>query len=107
MTPRTTYLILCIAGTLIPNWQFIPWLAANGLDARLFVQELFANPISTFFGLDVILSAVAVACFAWFERRRHGRRWWVPIGATLSVGVSLGLPLLLYFSAGSSTRSSS
>jgi hypothetical protein len=96
MTPRIVYLVLCIAGAVIPATQLIPWFAENGVDARLFIGDLFANRISAFFGLDVIVSAVVVAFFAWCERRRLGRRWWLPVLATCCVGVSLGLPLLLF-----------
>ena len=43
------YLLLCIIGTILPYSQFVPWLLANGVDFPLFFEELFANPISTFF----------------------------------------------------------
>jgi hypothetical protein len=52
---------------------------------------------STFFALDVIVSAVVVLRFIRAESSRlriaHG---WLAIPATLLVGVSLGLPLVLY-----------
>jgi len=64
---------------------------------RLFVHEMFANRISTFFSLDVIVSAIVVLRFAAAESARLviPRRWLVLV-ATLLVGVSLGLPLFLY-----------
>ena len=40
--------------------------------------------------------AVVVFVFIAAERRRLGSYWWLPVGAVLTVGVSLGLPLLLY-----------
>jgi hypothetical protein len=53
--------------------------------------------VSSFFGLDVLLSALALILFVAFEGRRLGlRRRWLPIAATCLVGVSLGLPLFLY-----------
>ncbi len=62
-----------------------------------FVQDLFANGVSTFFGLDVVLSALALAGFVLVEGKRLGlTHRWVPIVATCLVGVSLGLPLFLY-----------
>jgi hypothetical protein len=54
MKLKTIYLILCALGIILPYWQFIPWLAANGLDIPLLVRELFANRISAFFGVDVL-----------------------------------------------------
>ncbi len=97
MKPKTLYLGLCFLGFLLPYWQFIPWVAAHGLNLPLFVRELLVNRISAFFGMDVLVSAVALIVFIRIEGRRInvGNRW-IPVLATLLVGVSLGLPLFLY-----------
>jgi hypothetical protein len=97
MTPRRFYFALCLLGLLVPNSAFWPWLVAHGPNPQLFVRDLFANGVSAFFGLDVVLSAIALGGFALFEGRRIGlSRPWLPIVATCLVGVSLGLPLFLY-----------
>ena len=97
MKPKTLYLVLCIAGFLLPYWQFLPWLLQYGLNLTLFARELFANRISAFFGMDVVVSAVVLLAFARVESTRLGiRRRWLVVVAVLTVGVSLGLPLLLY-----------
>ena len=97
MTPRAMYLALCIVGAAVPYWPFLLWLSDYGLDVRLLIRELFANPISTFFALDVIVSAVTLLVFIGVERARQRiRAWWLPPLATLIVGVSLGLPMHLY-----------
>lgn len=97
MNIRTGYLILCIAGFVLPYSQFVPWAIANGLDAPLFVRELFASRISGFFGLDVIISACVLIPFVLTEGRRlRMSRLWLPILGTLLVGVSFGFPLFLY-----------
>ena len=97
MKLRHLYLLLCILGLLLPYWQFVPWAVAHGLNMPLFVQDLFANRISGFFGLDVLVSAVVLCVFVLTEGQRLGMRSrWLPILATLLVGVSLGLPLFLY-----------
>jgi hypothetical protein len=97
MKPKTTYLALCFLGAVLPYWKFLPWLAEHGLNPALFIQELFANRISAFFALDVIVSAVVLIRFIRVESFRLGiRRWWLPLLATLAVGVSLGLPMFLY-----------
>jgi hypothetical protein len=97
MKPRTLYLALCLAGLLLPYSQFVPWVLQHGVSPALFARELFANRISAFFGMDVIVSAVALLAFARIESRRVGipQRWLVVI-AVLTVGVSLALPLFLY-----------
>ena len=98
MKPKTVYLCLCILGFAVPYAMFLPWVAEHGgIPMRLFMQQLFANRISAFFGLDVIISAVVLLRFAAAEsaRVRIPNRWIVVV-ATLLVGVSLGLPLFLY-----------
>jgi hypothetical protein len=97
MKPRTIYLCLCAAGTIVPYWQLLPFLRAHGLDLRLMVEQLFAAPVSAFFGADVIVSSLVLAVFVIVDAQRHGvRHLWAPILGTLLVGVSLGLPLYLY-----------
>ena len=97
MKPKSLYLLLCVAGTLLPYSQFIPFLQEHGLDLRLFVEQLFATRIGGFFGLDVIVSSVVLWVMVAVEGRRAGMsRLWLPIVANLAVGVSLGLPLFLY-----------
>lgn len=97
MKPKTIYLVLCFAGALLPYYQLVPWLAEHGLDVLLLLRELFANRISAFFALDVIISAVVLLVFIGLESSRlHIRAWWLPALAVFTVGVSLGLPLFLY-----------
>jgi len=97
MNPRTVYLLLCVVGTVLPVSQLIPFLREHGLDLRLLIEQLFANPISRFFGLDVIVTTVVVWVLVAFEGRRDGvRHLWAPVAASLLVGVSLALPLFLY-----------
>jgi hypothetical protein len=97
MNVKTAYLTFCLLGMIVPYWQFVPWLFENGPDAALFCRELFGTRISAFFGLGVILSALALLAFIRVESVRLGiRRGWLPVVAVLTVGVSLGLPLFLY-----------
>ena len=91
------YLILCILGTLLPYSQFLPFLREHGLDVSLLIKDLFANRISGFFGLDVIVSSIVLWVLVLTEgRRRQMRHLWIYIVCNLLVGVSLGLPLFLY-----------
>jgi hypothetical protein len=97
MTPKDLYLGLCVAGTILPLAAFLPFLRMHGLDAAAFFGQLFASPVSGFFGLDVIVSSLVLWVFVFTEGRRLGMTaLWVPIAANLLVGVSLGLPLFLY-----------
>jgi len=97
MKPKALYLVLCVAGVLVPYWQFVPWVMQHGLNLALFARELFSTRIGAFFGMDVVVSAVTLLVFARTESTRIGiRQRWLVLVAVLSVGVSLGLPLVLY-----------
>ncbi len=97
MNRKNIYLFLCFLGAGIPYSQFIPWILENGLHLGLLVRELFANRISAFFGLDVLVSSVVLLMFMSIEGRRLRMRLrWLPVAGLCAVGVSLALPLFLY-----------
>lgn len=97
MKPAPLYLALCVAGTVLPYSQFVPFLREHGLDLRVFFEQLFSTRIGAFFGWDVIVSSVVLWVLVAVEGRRTAMKsLWVPVAATLAVGVSLGLPLFLY-----------
>lgn len=97
MNRKTTYLVLCVFGVVLPYSQFVPWVLENGLHLGFFFRQLFANRIGGFFGMDVLVSAVVLIFFVRREGQRLGvRNLWLPIAGVLTVGVSLGLPLFLY-----------
>jgi hypothetical protein len=97
MRPKHIYLVLCVLGTILPLGSFLPFLTTHGLDLRQFVDQLFATPVSSFFGWDVIVSSLVLWTLVVIEGRRlQMGRLWAPILANLVVGVSLGLPLFLF-----------
>jgi hypothetical protein len=97
MRPKHVYLVLCLLGALLPWAAFLPFLRAHGLNLNEFAAQLFATPVSSFFGWDVIVSSLVLWTFVFLEGRRLTMGGlWAPIAATLVVGVSLGLPLFLY-----------
>jgi hypothetical protein len=94
---KNIYLLLCILGAAIPYSQFVPWAMENGLQLGLLVRQLFANRISAFFGLDVLVSSVVLLVFMCVEGKLARVRFrWLPIAGLCAVGVSLALPLFLY-----------
>ena len=97
MKARHFYLVCCVLGLLLPYSQFVPWLLEHGLNITLFCRELFANRISAFFAIDVIVSAIVLLWFIQNEGKplRVGLLW-LPTVGTLVVGVSFGLPLFLF-----------
>ena len=91
-----TYLGLAAVGTVLPYSQFIPWLSDHGVEPAAFVAELFSTRIGSFFGWDVIVSALVLIIFVLAQGRRDRvPSLWLPIVAALLVGVSCGLPLFL------------
>ena len=97
MSRKTLYLLLAVLGLLIPYSQFLPWLIQNGPNYHLFLSELTANRISTFFVADVLLSAITLIAFIRTESKKTKipHAWTVTAGLCL-VGVSFALPLYLY-----------
>lgn len=92
------YLVAAILGAALPLSQFIPFLATYGLDLPLLFRQLFQTHISAFFGLDLIVSSLVLWLFVFSEgRRRAMRNLWVYVICNLAVGVSLALPLFLFF----------
>jgi hypothetical protein len=97
MKRKHIYLLFCVLGIALPYSQFLPWVLENGFHLKLFVQQLFANRIGGFFGMDVLVSAVVLIFFIRREGQKLGvRHVWLTIAGILTIGVSLGLPLFLY-----------
>jgi hypothetical protein len=97
MKTRHFYLVCCVLGLLLPYSQFVPWLLEHGLNVTLFCRELFANRISSFFAMDVIVSAIVLLWFIQSEGRRlRVGLLWFPMVGTLVVGISFGFPLFLF-----------
>jgi hypothetical protein len=96
MRLRHLYVFLCIIGAVLPYTQFIPWVIENGLNVSLLVDQIASSRVAVFGWLDVIVAALALFVFIISDGRRHQvPGLWLPIVGTLTVGVSLGLPLYL------------
>ena len=92
------YAAAAVLGAALPLSQLAPFLAAHGPDARLFAGQLFANNVSAFFGVDVLVSSLALWLFVFAEGGRRGmKNLWLYVACNLAVGVSLALPLFLFF----------
>jgi hypothetical protein len=87
MKARHFYLVCCVLGLVFPYLQFVPWVLVHGLNVTLFYRELFANPISAFFAMDVIVSAIVLIWFIQGEGNRlRVRLLWLPtVGTLMSV----------------------
>ncbi|MBK1986341.1 DUF2834 domain-containing protein [Sphaerospermopsis aphanizomenoides BCCUSP55] len=98
---KSIYLLLALLGLVLPYSQFIPFIFEHGLDIKLFFAQLFANKISGFFGMDVIVSSLVFWIFVFTEGTRlKMKNLWIYIASNLLVGVSLALPLFLFMRQG-------
>jgi hypothetical protein len=90
------YWALAAVGTVLPLLPFARWLGLYGFNPTQFLVDMFANRVSSFFALDVIVSAFVLLIFVVVQGARDDvRPLWLPIVATFLVGVSCGLPLFL------------
>ncbi len=97
MNRKQIYLLITVIGLVAPYYFFISFLAAHGLNAGVFLQQLFGTPISAFFAVDLILSCVVFVSFLIQEATRYSiKHRWIYILALLTVGLSFALPLFLY-----------
>lgn len=95
---KSVYLLLTVAGSIAP-WYWLLQDPTILLSPSLFLQQAFANNIATAFASDLLISADAFLCFAWFELKRLGvSPLWLLlyIGLTFGVGLSCSLPFFLY-----------
>ena len=96
MTLKSAYLALCFVGAIVPISRLGVFLQQAGPDPAAFLQQLFGTPISSFFGWDVIISAIVLLIFILREGTRVRVRYlWAPSLGTVLIGVSFGLPLFL------------
>ncbi|HLK03949.1 MAG TPA: DUF2834 domain-containing protein [Candidatus Acidoferrum sp.] len=89
-------MVSCLAGILIPWWFALPFFLIHGPNFTLFVEEIFATRISTFFAADLIVASLIFLIWSWQDsRERSIPGWWVVLLSNLVVGLSLALPLYL------------
>ena len=81
MKLRHLYLAFAVIGLVLPYSQFVPWIVEHhALNMELFIRDLFANRISAFFAMDVIVSAIVLISFIRTEGKRLGTRMlWLSI----------------------------
>ena len=95
---KNIYLLFAVLGFYAPCYFFFKFLSANGFDIPSLISQLFANNISTFFAVDLIVSILVFWVWMITEANKwQMKNWWLYILASLTVGLSFALPLFLYF----------
>ena len=95
---KNIYLGLALLGLLIPYYFLFNFLAASGLNISLLIKQLFANDISSFFAVDLVISILVFWFYMFAQANRlQMKNSWLYLLASLLVGLSCALPLFLYF----------
>ena len=96
MPLRIVYLLLAIAGTLIPFFFFAGHIRAEGLGITPFLAAVFANDAASGFASDLVVSSIAFWVAMIVARGRDkGPSPWGFIAVNLCVGLSAALPRYL------------
>jgi hypothetical protein len=97
MTSRERILlVLTVVGFLVPNTMVAIFLIDHGLDLDAYFSHWWESLPAAQLAADLVIAFVAFALWsAWEGRRLRMRTWWVPIPASLLVGLCFGLPLFL------------
>jgi hypothetical protein len=90
-----TLLALTIVGFVVPNTMIALFAVRHGLTFEGYFQHL-SESLPALLALDLSISFVAFALWAAWEGRGLGMRsWWVPVPASILVGLCFALPLFL------------
>jgi len=70
----------------------------NGLDLGLLMELLFTNTISAYFAVNFLISCAVFLVFMFNESRKYDiKEIWICLLSPITVGLSLALPLFLFF----------
>lgn len=91
------YLLLALAGAIVPYVFFLRHFADVGLGPGDFINALFANPAAGGFTADLLISSL-VFWIAILQRHRLGKgpKPLLFVLLNLTVGLSCALPAYLY-----------
>jgi hypothetical protein len=89
-------LVLAVVGFVVPNAMIGVFFARHGVDLAAYFAHWGESLPAAQLAADVSLAFVAFALWAAWEGRRIGMgAWWVPVPASLLVGVCFAVPLFL------------
>ena len=99
MTWRERALLgLAILGFVVPNTMVIAFFAEHdGVDFVAYFGHWVESLPAAQLAADVSIAFVAFALWAaWEGRRLAMRTWWLPVPASLLVGLCFALPLFMF-----------
>jgi uncharacterized protein DUF2834 len=91
-------LVMSIAGFCFANTMVILFMVKQGgLDFGAYFKRWFETLPAAQLAGDIGIAFVAFSLWAAWEGRRLGMRsWWMPVPASLAVGLCFALPLFLF-----------
>ena len=98
MNLRNIWLLLAIAGAVIPWYYLAGFLAANPLDIAGFLAASTVNDVGRGFVADLLISSLAFWVYM-FSRRPDGPAPWPFIVINLFIGLSCALPAYLWIAS--------
>jgi hypothetical protein len=91
-----TLLALAVVGFVVPNAMTALFVTRHGLAFDGYFRHWGESLPATQLALDLTIAFVAFAIWAAWEGRDLGMRsWWIPVPASLLVGLCFALPLFL------------
>ena len=91
---KNIYLILAVAGALIPIAFFLGLFHADMVGVSGFVPALFANSAAGGFTADLLITSLVFWIFMFSAQ--SGPKPWLFIALNLCIGLSCALPAYLY-----------
>lgn len=97
MNKKNLYLLLAVAGAIIPCYFFIRHFADHGPGLNAFLTAIFANDAASGFTVDLLISSVVFwIAIAARKRTGNGPAPWPFVILNLLVGLSCALPAYFY-----------
>ena len=100
---KTVYLVLAVAGAVVPYVFFFRFMAEPDPTLTNFTSQLFATSPAGGFTSDLLITSAVFWAWSFREARRlEMGRWWAYVAANLLIGLSFAFPLFLYVREGKS-----
>ncbi|MAP95589.1 MAG: hypothetical protein CMK07_11620 [Ponticaulis sp.] len=92
------YLLMTVIGGLVPWVFFIIWFAQNGVSPSKFIGAIFVNPAAAAFTIDLVIASLVFLVWSFLQSQEKSIPGWpFVLIANLTAGLSMALPLFLYF----------
>lgn len=94
---KKLFLVLAIAGAILPYVFFIPFFQTEGFGLNTFVTALFVNGAAGGISADLLFTSFVFWLFMFIQQKRaKGPNPYLFIILNLAIGLSCALPAYLY-----------